>query len=317
MLGTYKRTSKIKEFVQLKKDSIEKRKEELKKRNLEFTSLDSSRIVSEDKPSANKYGVNSGAIKIIHGHDFAPRKFYMRKDAGEGDVPYLGFELEVDGATDDNVREKSAKNVLNILGSEVCYIVRDGSLSGNGFEIVSHPQSVGIHKKNDYGRITEMLKENGYREDVQSAGLHIHINRNFFGDDIDSQNMGASKMMIMMDNNWNYVKKIARRNFNRYCQKLNNGDNKNSMFGLYGTSQQIGKYAMLNVQHKNTYEFRIFKGTLNADTLISSLEFVQNLAMVAKHHSIEECKQIKFYQIIEEFDCPSLVKFCEEHRIQY
>lgn len=316
MLSAYKRTSNIKEFSEIKRESLEKRKEELKRKNLECISLDALKVTSCVKPSASKYGVNSSAIKIIRGHDYAPLKFNMRKDENEGDVPYLGFELEVDGA-DENVREKTARTVYSVLGSEVCYIVRDGSLSSSGFEIVSHPQSVSIHRKNDYSQITEILKSNGYREDVESAGLHVHINRDFFGKDIDTQNMCASKMMVIIDNNWNYVKKLARREYNSYCQKLSSSNTKNSIFELYGKSQSIGKYAMLNIQHKNTYEFRIFKGTLNENTLMSSLEFIQNLSMIAKDSSLEECKNIKFYQIIEKFSCPSLVKFCEENKIQY
>lgn len=62
-----------------------------------------------------------------------------------------------------------------------------------------------------------------------------------------------------------------------------------------------GKRAALNLQHKDTIEFRMFKSTLKYETFILTLEFVKDIIDYAKSVDIEEIELAKWSDLMNCF----------------
>ena len=95
---------------------------------------------------------------------------------------YFGVELEVDEGGKDNDNAATLKSIANVHEENI-YIKSDGSLE-DGFEIVSHPMTLEYHAEEMNWK--ELLREAvsmGYRShQTSTCGLHVHVNRNAFGD---------------------------------------------------------------------------------------------------------------------------------------
>ena len=50
-----------------------------------------------------------------------------------------------------------------------------------------------------------------------------------------------------------------------------------------------GRYQAVNLCPSATVEFRLFRGTLKRDTIIATLQLVNNLTKYALSHTIEDC----------------------------
>jgi hypothetical protein len=113
----------------------------------------------------------------IRDHSYKP-DFVFYSFQNEKENLYLGVELEIDDGGED---AENAKEILK-EGEDFIYIKHDGSLSA-GLEIVSHPATLFYHLiKVNWGGILQKAKKLGYTShDNERCGLHIHINRSFWG----------------------------------------------------------------------------------------------------------------------------------------
>ena len=59
-----------------------------------------------------------------------------------------------------------------------------------------------------------------------------------------------------------------------------------------------GHYYALNITNDNTIEFRMFRSTLNVNTYMCILEFVDNLCKLVKHKSTEELDEMTFESML-------------------
>lgn len=96
----------------------------------------------------------------------------------------IGFELEVEnfGSKDNNEVAGIVKNMLDGFVE----IERDGSLN-HGFEIISHPFTRKYFEtiKPQLKEVFDYLNTSNFKGDeTQTAGLHVHINRMAFGEDL-------------------------------------------------------------------------------------------------------------------------------------
>lgn len=122
-----------------------------------------------------------------HENRVSPRKIrdYYYKPApifyGSGNRHY-GVELEIDDAGEYN---KNAGRILDVANEsrEHLYIKHDGSLN-DGMELVTHPMTLDYHMNTmPWEDVLDCAKELGYLSHrTNTCGLHIHVNRNSFGD---------------------------------------------------------------------------------------------------------------------------------------
>jgi hypothetical protein len=207
----------------------------------------------------------------------------------------LGIELEVDRGGEDN---KKAKKLLEIVNGEeeekYIYIKHDGSLS-NGFEIVSQPAKLEVHLNEiPWKKAFEYLKKQGYESDnTSTCGLHVHINRLFLGKTYRSIINVESRILFFFESFWHYLVKFSRRTqyeLDRWCARYETIDYEQAIMW-----NNESRYYALNFQNRATIEFRIFKGTLDYNTFMATLQLVYHIVKYCKKFGKKTIQQRGWY----------------------
>lgn len=241
---------------------------------------------------------------VIQDYEYEPDLLFH---GDSGDL-HLGIELEIDEGGEDH---RNADIISTIIGHNHNYVMHDGSID-SGFEIATMPmtleyiQSIGDNFKDAFA----IARNLGYKShDTSSCGLHIHFDKSFFGRNRNTQNTKAAYLALIMERNWEKFIKFSRRNYSRVEQWANKmdlvkdiyaddteDDLTNKFHDKYGNGD---KYIALNTSHSNTYELRIFRGTLKYETFMATTQFVDNLVRVAKDcPNLAKAQQITFADII-------------------
>lgn len=231
----------------------------------------------------------------IKSHEYTPTYLFHKTDKEEN--LFFGAEIEIDngGQTDD-----IAEYVVNLMGKDNVFCKQDGSLR-SGFEIVTHPCSLGYHKTLPYEELFKYLSSKGYKaHDTTTCGLHIHVNRNYFGNEKIYQDLAISNFLYLFEKFWDKVVLIARRGSNNYAQRFYLKENETPI-DMYVKSKNANKYGAINLQHPNTIEIRIYKGTLIPETFFNTLEFTKVFIELVKETSIYDIQTITWDDIYDRF----------------
>lgn len=245
----------------------------------------------------------------IHQFNYVPKyiKHFMPGES-EDTTLLLGAEIEVGGnnhVTSDNDKNSTVKKCIQIMnGSDsdeenFIYSTHDSTVQ---IEFDTMPCSLEFHKnKMNYREMFEYLDKEGYKgHDCETAGLHIHANRSYLGKSRISQELVISKILYILEKFNDEICVIARRD-NNYSEFAGEKQNEDSIVELYSKYKYKGKRAALNLQHKDTIEFRMFKSTLKYETFILTLEFVKDIIDYAKSVDIEEIELAKWSDLMNCF----------------
>lgn len=245
----------------------------------------------------------------IHQFNYIPKyiKHFMPGEP-EDTTLLLGAEIEVGGnnnISSDNDKNSTVKKCIQIMnGSDsdeenLIYSTHDSTVQ---IEFDTMPCSLEFHKnKMNYREMFEYLDKEGYKgHDCETAGLHIHANRSYLGKSRISQELVISKILYILEKFNDEICVIARRD-NDYSEFAGEKQNEDSIVELYGKYKDKGKRAALNLQHKDTIEFRMFKSTLKYETFILTLEFVKDIIDYAKSVDIEEIELAKWSDLMNCF----------------
>lgn len=247
-------------------------------------------------------------IPCIHTYSYKPEpKFHKLDEESTSFLLYMGCEIEVDIG---GKSEQNAKVILDKYSDKekYLYIKYDGSLP-NGFEIVTHPMTLNYHKAFNYKEMFCDLIEMGYKaHDTNTCGLHIHINRNYFGEKQKDQSLGILKMLWIFEKFEKQICILSRRK-SGYAEFIKHTWSKDAddplmLFAHSATSRQ--RRWAINLRNENTIEIRCFKGTLNIDTFFNTLEFVSIVAEISLKESIETVYEMKWKDIEKKFSVPLL-----------
>lgn len=248
-------------------------------------------------------------IRFIEGDDMDKTKLYM------------GLEWEVDEGGEQNAKAVAICSALT-GNKDYAYTMTDGSLN-NGIEIATMPATLDAHLNTfNWDMACAVAGAVGYRaHDTRSAGIHIHINRNFFSDDKKLQLYRGSLMALVMERNWDSFVKFSRRRYDRldqWAKKKRLVENLPESFATSSTEIMINKfrdqydgdkYVALNMQHRNTFELRIFRSSLKPDTIKATLQFVYNLAYWCKHNGLIKAQTVTMQDIIDYKPHPELTEY--------
>jgi hypothetical protein len=72
-----------------------------------------------------------------------------------------------------------------------------------------------------------------------------------------------------------------------------------------------GRYFAINVENPHTVEYRIFKGSLNFETFLASLQFVVEFSRCAKRISLADIPTITWRDIFRPTKFPQLKNYLE------
>lgn len=277
-----------------------------------------NRLINNVRASSNSYEFERGYFRsfvssrfktYIHQFNYVPKyiKHFMPGES-EDTTLLLGAEIEVGGnnnISSDNDKNSTVKKCIQIMnGSDsdeenLIYSTHDSTVQ---IEFDTMPCSLEFHKnKMNYREMFEYLDKEGYKgHDCETAGLHIHANRSYLGKSRISQELVISKILYILEKFNDEICVIARRD-NDYSEFAGEKQNEDSIVELYGKYKDKGKRAALNLQHKDTIEFRMFKSTLKYETFILTLEFVKDIIDYAKSVDIEEIELAKWSDLMNCF----------------
>ena len=158
----------------------------------------------------------------------------------------------------------------------------------------------------------------GYRShQTSTCGLHIHVNRNSFGESREEQDEVISRILYFVEHHWNEMLKFSRRSeysMNRWAAR----------YGFEKTGREIldkakkgnnGRYAAVNLMNWATIEFRLFRGTLKYNTFIAALELVNAICDLASNLTEDEIQKTSWCEFVETITAPELIQYLKERRL--
>ena len=267
----------------------------------------------DDDPRCYSCHCSHNDNRYIHNYHYKPEPIFY----GEGNR-YFGVELEID---EGGECEENAKILCDLVNrsEEKIYIKHDGSLE-NGMECISHPMSLEYHlKKMPWADVLETAKDLHYLSHSASAscGLHVHVNRSTFGETEAEQDACIARVLYFFEKHWEELLKFSRRTRDQLDQWA-------ARYGLKEHPKDIldnakgnwERYRCVNLTNRHTIEFRMFRGTLKLNTLISSLQLLDRVCDMAIFLSDEEIKAMSWTTFVAGCShLPELVQYLKERRL--
>lgn len=261
---------------------------------------------------------SSRPAKAINQYGYKPDPIFgLRRGEGLDTDLTFGVELEVDGGSD---AEDTARAVVDASDGRV-YCKHDGSLGDDGFEIVSHPGTLAHHTYETRWRaITAAAKKAGYKShDTETCGLHIHVGRRGLGETALERVQTAHKLVLLAWHLKDALTTFSRRTeyrLNRWAKfpslDVNPCMSDDLLLSYATDTEDDGRYQAVNLENSATVEFRIFRGTLERDTLIASLQLVHNLCRYAMTHTPSECITCTYRDIVSAQPFGELVAYSQK-----
>lgn len=246
----------------------------------------------------------------IHTYNYVPDKYMKHYMDNEDPATtlLLGVEIEVGGNDvefDKSVKNDVIKNSIQIINGsdsdkeDLIYSTHDGTVQ---IELDTMPCSLEFHRqKMNYKELFKYLDSYGYKgHDCKDAGLHIHVNRDYLGKTKLQQQLVISKILYIIEKFNDEFCVVGRRN-TYYSQFVGDRAKDDTALNLFSKYTKEGKRAALNLMHKDTIEFRMFKSTLKYETFMLTLEFVKDIIDFAKNTDIEEIEMITWGDLMQTF----------------
>lgn len=237
--------------------------------------------------------------RLIHDHNYRPDPIFHSTE--KNDRLYFGIEIELEAGRN---RDTIAEYANQLEGMELAYLKHDGSLSC-GFEVVTHPMTHDFYKNqaSDLWKVIEGLRTDyGVKSwSTQTCGLHIHISRTGF-------NGGAHmhRFLNLVYSNQALYEALAGRSstqwakFDDVTQSKWQGERDENGNRTYKTwrgftnkidnGRNTDRYSAVNTQNTHTLEMRIFRGSVNGDTVKSQLDLAHASVEYTRVMSLQEVK---------------------------
>ena len=253
--------------------------------------------------------------KSIHEYSYKPAPIFY----GSGNR-FFGVELEIDYA---GQYSENADKLLDIANEshEHIYIKCDGSLD-EGMEIVTHPMTLAYHRSEmPWEELCKKAISMGYRSHKTSTcGLHIHINRDSFGSTYEAQESAISRVLYFVEHHWNELLKFSRRTESQMAQWAARYGYKTCPKEILDHAKSSGssRYTCVNITNRDTIEFRMFRGTLKLNTLIATLELVDQICELAVTFGDDELAKISWSEFVTALDkdyCAELITYLKQRRL--
>lgn len=221
--------------------------------------------------------------------------------------PEVGMELEVGVHVCNRLKyEEVYKHTLNIIGNDAIMVYDasidyiDGSKKTKpncfrGFEIVTRPLNYDnmIKFVNNLSDKRHQLLRSW---DVKTTGIHIHFNKK----KLTKIEIGKLHVFINEMKNRSMIKHIARRVDTHYAKLINKKitDYSRIIKDDKAIIKNICHYDALNVTKPRTIEFRIFRGSLKKETLLSYIQFVYSSIEFVKNTPISLLTSVNYVKWI-------------------
>lgn len=213
--------------------------------------------------------------ETLNSYGYKPKPKFIKGD-NEVTKRFYGMEIEIGDVGGSRIGAGEVYPFLNTSGRRA-YLKRDSSISGGGYECVTHPMSSRkLHEWIDKD-FTNAKKERGNYWRTGGCGVHIHVSRNSIGK-LTLFKLNVLLNMLRGKNNLNFIKFFTNRTPNALNQwaKVSNQLPFSFLDSIkHGNGWTSDRYVAVNQQNDKTIEFRIFNGSTDQSVLHSYLEFVE------------------------------------------
>ena len=257
---------------------------------------------------------------VIWNYNYSPTPIFYGElsDAIKG---YYGLELGID----DGDEKQEAARCIQEAGGDCIYLKHDGSLSSDGFEIVTHPATIEHHMHTmPWREIISAARDYGYTShDAGTCGLHIHASRTLFGKRPTEQDLNIAKIILLIDF-WfeQYIVPFSRRNYNQlneWAKKPNAyilpSDTDYEAMTKAKQSGESDRYKAVNLKNRHTVEFRFFRGTLRRDTIIASIQFIDTLIKYVSSVQLADLWDKTFNDVFGDTQYAELKDYLQKRKI--
>ena len=244
--------------------------------------------------------------RLVHDYNYRPDAIFHSTDKNER--LFFGIEVEVEAGRNYELASEFAYRLEPL---DLAYLKSDGSLN-HGFEIVTHPMSHDFFKNEaqELWDTLEQLRTNDpYKVkawDTNTCGLHIHISRTGF-----SSGSHMHRFLNLVYSNQEFYEKLAGRSSDQWAkftdiirQDYKRDEEGNRLLDEWGSYSlqttrsfkgKLGyrgsdRYSAVNTNNSATLEMRIFRGSVNSDTIKSQLDLA--------HASVEYTRTINANDVI-------------------
>ena len=226
-----------------------------------------------------------------YGHTYAQRFLSMgERDSGRG--LYLGVELETVADNAEDWARCVRNQVQEVTGNrDDCSCKEDSSLDYGGVEIVTQPATPEWHLLAGFwdGVRDEAGGFGAESETTDCCGLHVHVNRDFFGETDGERRPALVTMKRLLERFCEEFAEMSRREDFGWCRMDSDED-----LGLYPEDcprrkrreswdkRRSDHNHALNYANSATVELRIFRGTLDEGDFDATVECVAALALISR-----------------------------------
>lgn len=126
------------------------------------------------------------------------------------------------------------------------------------------------------------------------CGLHVHIDRKYFGNKPVHQELAEAKFLWIFAKWWDNMVKFSRRRNFEYCEKLYTGTKTIPSIVKYSKDDACGHYTAVNIGNRDTIELRLWRGTLKPETILATLKFSSRLAELVKNKTVNELNDMEW-----------------------
>ena len=284
----------------------------------------------EDEHGANPFNPNHygdieastrslGMVCGYHSSSHTRLKTTFLPDIVDGEKSYpdektnliSGFELEIHN-NGSNPTSDAALWVSEQLNADEPYVVfEDDCTISPGMEMISRPASCAEHMRR-FDKLTECCAELVHRgfnsHNSNMCGLHIHLNKKYFGNSASKIELAEAKFLYIFLKNWENMVRFSRRSRFNWCRKTYKGEGTTYKDLVKGSAAR-GHGTAINLQNRNTIEIRLWRGTLNPETLKATFKFTWRLAELVKTKNICEIASMTFEELLG--DDPDILTYWE------
>lgn len=224
---------------------------------------------SEDQDEYDDdYGYDRRNPDLIHSYSFTPD---WRMNGTDSPV-FMGAELEVENERGVMGTMEAAELAISCLsrdaGPEYYGFLKDDGSIGDGFEIVTHPMTYRYAVEQFPWDMLSQLYRAGFRG-ASNCGLHIHVSRSAF----DGPGH-IYRWLKFIYRNPTPIQALARRGSVNYSRW--DGDVRMNAKEHAKGSTNAPRYVAVNVQNVSTLEVRMFRSSLNVQSVQAAFAFVDS-----------------------------------------
>ena len=226
----------------------------------------------------------------VHNYSYKPNPIF------HGSSPsnlFMGFELEMELNNTPHYAQ-AVSLVSELEANDVCYLKSDGSINGLGFELVTHPHTLGAYENaSDLWDYIERLRTefNARSWDTDSCGLHVHVSRSAF-----KSGAHTHRFLALVYRNPREMMKLAGRKNSRFARfddvykpdewGVPQFNLRDKVHGGRGTE----RYSAVNTNNDYTLELRFFRGNMKREGVMAALELCHAAVEYTRDLSVSDVK---------------------------